>query len=74
LGVAALSPANSIIIDPTGQWAELCDQFSVDPAAVLNQPVNDDTIFLWLMDHIFGVTQVRADNSELLIQVGGGPI
>jgi hypothetical protein len=62
--------APASIIDSSGRWAQLCTQFGIVPATVIGQPVNDSSVFLWLMFFEVAVTESRSDYSQMRIAEG----
>lgn len=60
--------SNPVILDLSANtpWATLCAQFSIPTNQVINQPVADAAVFLWMMDHLIAIREVRSDYSRLL--------
>lgn len=58
--------------DTTGKWQEGCSQFNVDSTTVIGAAtVIDDAVFIWMMDHLFPVTEARSDYGQLMTAAGG---
>lgn len=68
----------AIIIDPTGRWLRLTSFWDVDSTLVVGQPVGDESIYCWLLDHSdtllnieSGARESRGDYSMGIIGRGG---
>lgn len=74
--VTVTPPANQVIVDQTGRWANLCAQYDIDPTTVIGTPIstngktNDAAIFLWLMYFTEAVVEARDDHSQIRIATG----
>jgi hypothetical protein len=62
---------NPVLIDSEGKWALLAAQFSIDPASIVGAKVSDDAVFLWMMDHLFAVTEARSNFESLRMGATG---
>ena len=66
---ATVNPA--IVIDNTGKFAELCAIYDIG-TGVIGSVVGDEVTFMWMMDHLYPVTESRSDYSGLRTNCGAG--
>lgn len=59
-----------VIVDTYEKWADLCDRYEVTVESVVDQLVSDEAVYLWMMDNLVPVHELRSDYSGLII--GGG--
>lgn len=46
-----VDPAARVIIDPNDQWEQLCEREEIAVTEVVNAVVDDEAIYLWLLNH-----------------------
>lgn len=54
-----------ITIDLTGEWQSLCDEYSEDPAAVIDVPVSDTTVFVFVLTGLVAMKEQYQDNGPI---------
>lgn len=59
-----------ITIDTTGRWAVLCETYNIGQADVINAVVGDETVYLWMLDKLFPVTECQGDYTWMRITSG----
>lgn len=62
-----------VIIDETN-WESLADQYDIDVSKVVDLPVADEAIYLFMLLSLLPVTQARTDFSEAITGRGGAPV
>ena len=62
--------SNPVILDNLGQWNLACLTYEIDPAIVVNQPVTDNALYVWLMDHLQAVRAGSGDFGD--VRIAGG--
>lgn len=66
----AVAPPGNTIVDQTGRWLIYCNMLGLDPTLVIGQTVNDTTIYVWLMYHLYPTVEARDDHSQIRINTG----
>lgn len=62
--------AQPVVIDTTGRFAILCGQFGENPGVVINQPVGDPSLFLWMMYHEVPCYESHNDYGQMRVSEG----
>lgn len=65
----ATNPA--VTVETSGDWTAVANRYDVDPGKIVGKPVSDESIYVWMMNNLFPITEARSDYSSAIVGRGG---